>query len=117
MRGPANNTGDLEPFAHAEAEAQLAAHVGVNRIVERPMFDRDGRVVLVRQYRYPVGEATWEIPAGKLDAPGDDRRRRALAERALRPLVAPPHRKLLNIPSDNIHSNTTTRYICHLFCC
>jgi len=34
MRGPANNTGDLEPFAHAEAEAQLAAHVGVNRIVE-----------------------------------------------------------------------------------
>ena len=25
-------------------------------------------VVLVRQYRYPVGETTWEIPAGKLDA-------------------------------------------------
>ena len=34
MRGPANNTGDLEPFAHAAAEAQLAAHVGVSRIVE-----------------------------------------------------------------------------------
>ena len=34
MRGPADNHGDLEPFAHAEAEAQLAAHVGPSRIVE-----------------------------------------------------------------------------------
>ncbi len=34
MRGPADNQGDLEPFAHAAAEAQLAAHVGPNRIVE-----------------------------------------------------------------------------------
>lgn len=34
MRGPADNRGALEPFAHAAAEAQLAAHVGVGRIVE-----------------------------------------------------------------------------------
>jgi uncharacterized protein len=34
MRGPADNRGPLEPFAHAAAEAQLAAHVGPNRIVE-----------------------------------------------------------------------------------
>jgi predicted deacylase len=34
MRGPADNRGTLEPFAHAAAEAQLAAHVGVRRIVE-----------------------------------------------------------------------------------
>ncbi|MDE2039692.1 MAG: NUDIX hydrolase [Elusimicrobia bacterium] len=31
----------------------------------------DGRVVLVRQYRYPVGEVTLELPAGKLDE-GED---------------------------------------------
>jgi ADP-ribose pyrophosphatase len=31
----------------------------------------DGRVVMVRQYRYPVGEVTLELPAGKLDA-GED---------------------------------------------
>lgn len=31
---------------------------------------KDGRVLMVRQYRYPVGEITWEIPAGKLD-PGE----------------------------------------------
>ena len=34
MRGPANNRGTLEPFSHAAAEAQLAAHVGPSRIVE-----------------------------------------------------------------------------------
>lgn len=34
MRGPADNRGALEPFAHAAAEARLAAHVGVSRIVE-----------------------------------------------------------------------------------
>lgn len=34
LRGPANNRGDLEPFVHAQAEARLAAHVGVNRVVD-----------------------------------------------------------------------------------
>ena len=33
MRGPADNRETLEPFAHAAAEARLAAHVGVSRIV------------------------------------------------------------------------------------
>jgi ADP-ribose pyrophosphatase len=30
----------------------------------------DGQVVLIRQYRYPVDEAVWEVPAGRLD-PGE----------------------------------------------
>jgi uncharacterized protein len=34
LRGPADNSGALEPFQHAAAEAQLAAHVGPNRVVE-----------------------------------------------------------------------------------
>lgn len=34
MRGPADNRGALEPFAHAAAEAQLAMHVGVQRVVD-----------------------------------------------------------------------------------
>ncbi len=34
MRGPADNRGALEPFAHAAAEGALAAHVGPSRIVE-----------------------------------------------------------------------------------
>jgi ADP-ribose pyrophosphatase len=31
----------------------------------------DGRVFLVRQYRYAVDDALWELPAGRLDA-GED---------------------------------------------
>jgi len=34
LRGPDNNRGDLEPFAHAAAEAELARHVGVRRVVD-----------------------------------------------------------------------------------
>ena len=34
MRGPADNTGALEPFAQAAAESRLAAHLGPTRIVE-----------------------------------------------------------------------------------
>jgi uncharacterized protein len=34
MRGPADNQGELEPFAQAASEAQLAMHVGVSRVVE-----------------------------------------------------------------------------------
>jgi predicted deacylase len=34
MRGPPNNRDALEPFAHAQAEARLAAHLGPRRIVE-----------------------------------------------------------------------------------
>ena len=34
MRGPGDNRGTLEPFAHEAAEARLAAHVGPNRVVD-----------------------------------------------------------------------------------
>ena len=36
-------------------------------VVVVPLLD-DGRVVLERQYRYPVGQVIVEFPAGKLDA-------------------------------------------------
>lgn len=44
-----------------------------------PVLD-DGSIVFVRQYRYPVGEATLEIPAGKLNFPKDKPLTRAKAE-------------------------------------
>lgn len=34
MLGPRDNNGTLEPFQHATAETQLAAHLGVSRVVE-----------------------------------------------------------------------------------
>ena len=36
-----------------------------------PITD-DGCVLMVRQYRYPVGQALLEIPAGKLDSKNED---------------------------------------------
>lgn len=40
------------------------AHRGASAIV--PV--EDGQVYLVRQYRYPIGRTTWELPAGKREA-------------------------------------------------
>jgi ADP-ribose pyrophosphatase len=39
-------------------------HCGAAAVV--PFIEDD--IILVRQYRYPVGRTTYEIPAGKLDA-------------------------------------------------
>ena len=41
---------------------------------------KNGDIVLVRQYRYPVGSATLEIPAGKLHSKKDPLIARARAE-------------------------------------
>lgn len=56
-------------------------------VVEHPggvavfAMDDPGRVALVRQYRYPMGEETLELPAGKLE-PGEDPRDSGLRELA-----------------------------------
>lgn len=44
-------------------------------------MDEQQRVALVRQYRYPMGEITLELPAGKLEK-GEDARDSALRELA-----------------------------------
>jgi 8-oxo-dGDP phosphatase len=48
-------------------------------------LDDDGRVLMVRQYRHPVGYELWELPAGLLDLHGEppvEAARRELAEEA-----------------------------------
>ena len=40
---------------------------------------KDGKVLLVRQYRYAYGKSLWEIPAGKINA-GEDPRETAVRE-------------------------------------
>ena len=47
------------------ATREYVIHPGA--VVVVPLLD-DGRVVLERQYRYPVGQVMTEFPAGKLDA-------------------------------------------------
>ncbi|MFI7387900.1 NUDIX domain-containing protein [Streptomyces sp. NPDC049813] len=35
-------------------------------------LDDEGRVLVLKQYRHPVGMKLWEIPAGLLDVPGEN---------------------------------------------
>ncbi|MBR2215847.1 MAG: NUDIX hydrolase [Selenomonadaceae bacterium] len=56
------------PNGH-EAVREWIKHPGASAVV--PVLP-DGRIILVRQFRYPVDKVTLEIPAGKLDAPGED---------------------------------------------
>ncbi|MFI7312938.1 NUDIX domain-containing protein [Streptomyces hygroscopicus] len=35
-------------------------------------LDEGGRVIVLRQYRHPVRQRLWEIPAGLLDVPGEN---------------------------------------------
>ncbi|MBI3549037.1 MAG: NUDIX hydrolase [Elusimicrobia bacterium] len=48
-----------------KAEREYLDHPGA--VAAIPILDRD-TVIMVRQYRYPVREVTYEIPAGKLAA-------------------------------------------------
>ncbi|HTI16113.1 MAG TPA: NUDIX hydrolase [Trinickia sp.] len=47
------------------ATREYVQHPGAVMVI--PLFD-DGRVLLERQYRYPIGRVMIEYPAGKLDA-------------------------------------------------
>ena len=60
-----------------EATREVARHDGAVCIV--PLTDKD-EVVCVRQYRYAHARMFLEIPAGKLDGKGEDRREAALRE-------------------------------------
>ena len=51
------------------ATREWIKHPGASSVI--PLLE-DGSVILVRQYRYPVGKVTLEVPAGKLDAPDED---------------------------------------------
>lgn len=58
----------LLPNGH-KTTREWVKHPGAAAVI--PVMD-DGRVIMVRQYRYPVRRVTLEIPAGKLDVPGED---------------------------------------------
>lgn len=52
------------------AKREVAIHVGASAVVP---VDAEGYVYLVRQFRAPIEQILLEIPAGKLDAPDEDR--------------------------------------------
>ena len=50
------------------AERDVVVHPGAVGIVA---LDGDDRVLMIRQYRHPVGRMLWEIPAGLRDVDGE----------------------------------------------
>jgi ADP-ribose pyrophosphatase len=60
-----------------EGYREFCGHNGAVCVV--PVTD-EGEVILVRQYRYAVGQMMLEIPAGKLDTPDEDPTSAALRE-------------------------------------
>jgi ADP-ribose pyrophosphatase len=64
------------------ASREVVEHYGAVAIAA---VDDAHRVVMIRQYRHPLGRRIWELPAGLLDAAGEsalDAARRELAEEA-----------------------------------
>lgn len=51
------------------AMREIVKHNGASAVVP---VDELGQVTLVRQHRAAIDKCTWEIPAGKLDYPGED---------------------------------------------
>ena len=51
------------------ATREWIKHPGASSLI--PLLP-DGSIILVKQYRYPVGKITLEVPAGKLDTPEED---------------------------------------------
>jgi 8-oxo-dGDP phosphatase len=47
---------------------EVVEHFGAVAIAA---VDEQDRVVLIHQYRHPLGERLWELPAGLLDEPGE----------------------------------------------
>jgi 8-oxo-dGDP phosphatase len=59
VRFPDNQMAEREVVIHPGAVAVLA-------------LDDTDRILLIRQYRHPVGRLLWEIPAGLRDVAGED---------------------------------------------
>lgn len=69
-------------FAGGEMTRDFMSHTGAVAVLVR---DEEGRVLLINQYRQPIGTRDWEIPAGLLDVPGEEplaAAQRELAEEA-----------------------------------
>jgi ADP-ribose pyrophosphatase len=63
-----NVRSDTVRYGDGEMARQYVEHPGAAAVVA---IDDDERVVLIQQYRHPIKERDWEIPAGLLDVAGE----------------------------------------------
>ncbi|HLA77520.1 MAG TPA: NUDIX hydrolase [Vicinamibacteria bacterium] len=78
---------EVEEPGGIRAQREVVRHPGSVAVLA---VDDRGCAVLVRQYRYPVDEEVWELPAGRLDpgeSPEQAARRELEEEVGLRPRV------------------------------
>ena len=68
---------DTVDFGEAVAERDLLIHPGAVGIIA---IDERDRVLLIRQYRHPVGMSLFEPPAGLLDVAGEEAHATAVRE-------------------------------------
>ena len=61
---------DLVDYKGEQIIREYVAHPGAVAVVA---VNEKSEVLLVRQYRHPVGEYLWEIPAGLLDVAGESK--------------------------------------------
>jgi len=59
----------------SSAIREMVEHSGGSAVI----CEKDGKILLVKQFRYPYGEELWEIPAGKLNV-GEDPAQTAIRE-------------------------------------
>ena len=64
VRFPDGSSGELEIIRHPGAAAVVP--------VASDPGSADPTLLMIRQYRYATGGELWEIPAGRLDHPGED---------------------------------------------
>jgi 8-oxo-dGDP phosphatase len=62
-------TDEVSMPSSTTATRDVVVHPGAVGIIA---LDESGRVLLLQQYRHPVGRLLWEPPAGLLDEPGED---------------------------------------------
>ena len=75
-----NVRSDTVRYGDGEMTRQYVEHPGAAAVVA---IDEEERVVLIQQYRHPIKERDWEIPAGLLDVAGEpplDTAKRELTE-------------------------------------
>ena len=68
----------VDPAGDEHSRAVVRPHGAIGVLA----LDEDDRILLVEQYRHPVGRRLLEIPAGTLDVPGESTRDAAARELA-----------------------------------
>lgn len=81
FRGPVISvrTDEVRLPSGTVVQRDVVAHPGAVGVVA---LDDEGRIALIEQWRQPVGQRLWELPAGLLDEPGESAQTAAARELA-----------------------------------